>query len=256
MATAKLIYKTKGEAQEYAYLGLNHYVGCSHGCGYCYMRTMYQRYKMGDFDKPRPRMEPEALLAQLEKEAAKLAGIKQRVQLCFSTDPYQPIDDDLRLTRKVIQVLRKYNIPFQVLTKGLKHAITDFELYGKNDLFGVTLTSLTPLSKLETKAAEPIERIGLLKCAHDIRIKTWVSLEPVIWPAETLRIIEATYEFVDLYKIGKMNHGGGSEHNWQKFAGEAVALCDRLGVKYYLKQNLAALLDKDSYHNTDWRVVS
>lgn len=35
----------------------------------------------------------------------------------------------------------------------------------------------------------------------------------------------------------------------------AVALCDRLGVKYYLKQNLAALLDQDSYHNTDWRVV-
>jgi len=253
-----LIYKTKGEALEYAYLGLNHYAGCSHGCAYCYMRRMDERFGNIDFDRPRPKREPTELIRQLEREAEKLAGTNRRVQLCFSTDPYQPLDAELKLTRAVIRVLIELHIPFQSLTKGGFLARRDFDLYGADDLFGVTMTAISMelFSKIHKRADEPKIQICSLRVAKSYGIKTWVSLEPVIWPSESLQIIEQTYEFVDLYKIGRLNPpDSGDNINWPKFAADAVGLCEKLGVKYYLKNNLTRLLPAGSYHNTDWRKI-
>ena len=79
--------------------------------------------------------------------------------------------------------------------------------------------------------------------AHAQGIETWVSCEPVIYPAQTLALIEDTYKFVDMFKVGTMNyHPHGKTINWHKFAKEVKALLDKLGCKYYLKRDLARYL--------------
>lgn len=249
-----LIYRPKGAAAEYALWGLNHYAGCDHGCSYCYMRAMHKRYKLGDFDRPH---EKKRVLELLEADCRKLTGIDQRVQLCFATDPYLRLDVETKLTRGVIVLLRKYDIPFQVLTKGGRYAARDFDLYGPDDLFGVTLTRMDEcwLTYYEPMAGTLHERLASLQAAHARGIKTWVSLEPVICAGEALRIIEQTAGFVDLYKIGALTGMKNPGVDYAAFAANAVAVCRRLGGKYYLKESLARYLDESAYENTDWRVV-
>ena len=76
------------------------------------------------------------MLEQLRKEAPKLAGTDERVLLCFTCDPYQQLDIETRTTREIIKILREFDIPFQVLTKGGMWASRDFKLYGPHDAFG------------------------------------------------------------------------------------------------------------------------
>jgi DNA repair photolyase len=58
----------------------------------------------------------------------------------------------------------------------------------------------------EPGAALPEEKINSLRRAHEKGIKTWVSLEPVLYPEITLEIIRRTYGFVDEFKVGTLNY--------------------------------------------------
>lgn len=86
-------------------------------------------------------------------------------------------------------------------------AAKDFDLYGSNDKFGITLTfdNDADSKKYEPGAALPADRIASLKEAHRRNIHTWVSMEPVIYPEQTTHLIELTHEFVDLFWVGKLN---------------------------------------------------
>jgi len=65
------------------------------------------------------------------------------------------------------------------------------------------------------------------------------TVSPVINPETTLEIIRQTYEFVDLFKVGKMNyHPVEKTINWTKFGNEAVGLLENLGKQYYVKEDL------------------
>lgn len=250
-----IIYRPGGAAEEYAYWGLNHYSGCSHGCSYCYMRDMDKRYGTMDFEHPRTKKN---VLKLLEADCKKLAGTNQRVHLCFATDPYQRLDATVKLTRDVIGMLRAYNIPFQVLTKGGKLAERDFHLYTENDLFGVTLTNLNEVWCMfhEPMAAPPAERLAALyRAKEEFGIKTWVSLEPVVDASQAFGIIETTCAYVDLYKIGPLNHRKNPGISWRSFAEDVAELCKARGVRYYLKESLAKYLKPGDYHNTDWRTI-
>jgi DNA repair photolyase len=249
-----MIYEPKGKAAEYARLAINHYTGCSHGCDYCYMKRMFEQKKVSPpFDAPRVK---DKCLPLLAASCKKYAGTDKRVQVCFSTDPYQPLDDTVKLTRAVLAMLHDYKIPFQVLTKGGLSAVRDFDLYGTDDLFGVTLVSTDPdwLAGMEPAAAPFEERVGSLIRARAKGIKTWVSLEPVIDAAEALKVIRWTHAVVDLYKIGQLNYGITAV-DWKDFARRAVDECHKVGALYYLKESLATLLEPQEYANTDWRMI-
>lgn len=135
-----------------------------------------------------------------------------------------------------------------ILTKGGKRAERDFNLLAKNPAlssFGVTLTfaKLSDSEKWEPGAATPIQRACSLYNAKDMGIKTWVSLEPVIDPQQTLEIIRCTLQSVDMYKIGKWNHDKrANEIDWKAFVQEAVEILERHGKEYYVKEDLRAYL--------------
>ncbi len=243
-----IIYQPRGKALEYSPLAANLYKGCSHACKYCFApkATFTDRKKFTDINNIRPRPE---VLAQFEKDTVKLAGDKRPVLLSFTTDPYQPAEDKFKITRRALSFLWSNNIAVTILTKGGLRAVECFDILAtnKHNAFSVTLTTDDPRESIEWEpgAALPADRIESLRLAHDNKIKTWVSFEPVINPAAVLRLIGETYTFVDLYKIGKLNyHPHAKTIDWQKFLLMVEDKLDLYKKNRYIKKDLEAYRSK------------
>ena len=243
----KIIYEPKGAAREYAELAANLFAFCPHGCTYCYA---------GDLRRTKPLDVLKALdedAGVLQKRYSKMrqdeltydgAGTPP-VLFCFTCDPYPPQEGELLITRRALQILHSHGLNFTILTKGGELAQRDFDLYQPGDSFGVTLTltDREAQGKYEPGAADYEERISNLFVANAVGIRTWVSCEPVIYPAQTLELLERTADYVDEYKIGKLNHGAPPEPvDWRQFAIDAISLCERMGKKYTLKSALKQYL--------------
>jgi DNA repair photolyase len=236
---AAVIYEPRGRAGEYAPFAVNLYQGCGHRCIYCYAPSCI-RVTKERFYAPNPRPN---ILEKLSSNARilSLSNNNGPVLLCFTCDPYQPIDEKYQITRKAIGILHYFSLDVMILTKGGQRAERDFDLLTGSDFFGVTITNLddTMSLKWEPLAALPGERINSLRKAHEKGIKTWVSLEPVIYPEITLEIIRKTHEFVDKFKVGTLNyHPHAKGIDWHTFAINVKTLLDELGTDYYLKEDL------------------
>ena len=239
-----ILYQPSGRAGEYACWAANLYRGCSHGCVYCYAAAMARRFRPGqDFTHVEPR--PGAI-AQLERDVARLAHrVDAPVQLAFTTDPYVPLDADLHLTRQAIRVLHAGGLAVQILTKAGDLATRDFDLLTERDWFGVSLTLRDEHQSREWEphAALPAARIAALAAARQAGLRTWVSCEPVIDPAQTLALIAQVAPIVDYIAVGKLNgHPHARTIDWVAVANEVQALLDALGVRSRLKQDLRCLL--------------
>lgn len=241
-----IIYEPRGQAREYAPLAVNVYRGCDHGCIYCYGPSATQR-KREQFHESclRPNFFP-----QLVREAKKraVAGDTGQVLLSFTCDPYQHLDVEERVTRRTIEILHRYGFTVQILTKGGTRALRDLDLLGPGDAFASTLTFVDEARsrEWEPNAALPDDRIEAIREMHDAGVPTWVSLEPVVDPNETLAVIRRTFEFVDLYKVGKLNyHPHAKTVDWGRFANDAVALLEETDVPFYVKDSLLPYLPAD-----------
>jgi len=250
--SASLIYEPAGRAREYAPLALNLYRGCSHSCTYCYAPDACRQDRADFHGNPKPRVD---VIAKLERELAKgsevgmqrMNGQKDPVLLCFTTDPYQPLAAETGITRRAIELLHQYGYPVHVLTKGGMRAAVDFDLLSTNagDTFATTLTFLNRADseQWEPHAALPASRLKAIALAHARGIATWISLEPVIDPEQTLEIIRRTHEYVDLFKVGTLNHHELAKTiDWPAFARRAVDLLQECGASYYIKNDLRRYL--------------
>lgn len=237
------IYEPKGRAREYHELACNLYRGCGHGCVYCYAPAAIKMDRREFYDNPIPRI---GILDALEKDATRMEflGDKRHVMLCFSCDPYQPVDVEARVTRQAITILKRHQCNVSILTKGGERATRDFDLLTPEDKFGCTLTFLEERDSLkwEPKAALPQSRLESLKQAHDRGIQTWASLEPVIDPSQTLAIIEQAHSHVDEFKVGTLNYMP-NEISWATFALAAKQKLEYYGSRYYLKEDLRKWLE-------------
>ena len=93
-------------------------------------------------------------------------------------------------------------------------------------------------------AALPADRIATLKAFHDQGIFTWVSLEPTLDIEHSLAVVDATYEFVDLYKVGRANYLKEITRttDWQSYTLRMIDKFQRLGKAHYLKRDLQPYL--------------
>lgn len=244
-----LIYEPKGRAREYAALALNVYRGCEHICRYCYAPdALFTTRTNFATAYPRPNF-----TEQLEREIASRPIPEDKVLLCFSCDPYTPLDDKLQHTRRALLLLREYFWSFDVLTKGGYRSARDMDLFGRGDSYGTTLTCLNPedTAYYEPGAASTRERLDTLIAFHNKGISTWVSMEPVLDPEQALDLINFSAPYVDLFKVGKLNWQKtmpddlkqlAKSIDWRKFAADAVTLLEKLGKQYYIKNDLRAYL--------------
>ena len=226
----KPIYNPKGAAKEYCEWALNIYTGCPHRCFYCYCPQVLRRDAEEFFTRVEPRKNiVEETRKQLEREH--ITG--KLIQLCFIGDPY-PTGYDTTPTRDIIALLKAYGNHVQILTKG--DGTRDFDLLDENDWYGITLDGKTVISA----GCPPIFQI---RRAKDHGIKTWVSFEPVLDDVRVLWLIEAMSSMLDKVKIGKLNYHP-SDIDWKAFGVQAEALCQQLGLDYYIKDSLRAEMMK------------
>ncbi len=246
----KIIYEPSGKAREYAGLAANLYNTCFEpNCTYCYapkLRRTRELDVLAEIDRDAAILQKRYI--KLRQSGLTYEGAKNPpVFLCFTCDPYPAIKASAMITRRAIQILHSHGLNFTILTKAGELAQRDFDLYKDGDSFGATLTFTDEAMrrKYEPGASSPADRLMNLKVAHNMGIRTWASMEPVIYPAQTLDLIMAAAPWVDEFKIGKLNHEQPPEPvDWAKFARDAVDLCNLLQKKYVIKKDLAKYLPR------------
>lgn len=169
------------------HLGLNPYRGCEHGCIYCYARPThsYLGYSPGlDFET---RLVAKANLPEvLRAELSRPRHVAAPVMLGSVTDCYQPIERDVGLTRRTIEVLAAARHPFSIFTKGsgIERDLDLLVPLARQNLVAVyvTLTTLQPdlARRLEPRAAAPHRRLRTVRALAEAGVPVGVSLAPQI----------------------------------------------------------------------------
>jgi len=152
---------------------LNPYTGCSHGCLYCYATSYITR-----FDDCRPKVD---LLGRLRREVGRLKN-NDLVALSNSSDPYPPLENNLRLTRECLRILGGRGIPVQVVTKS-DLVMGDLDLLRDMKVtVSMTLTTLkdTLSRRLEPGAPLPGRRLKALALLSRAGVPTSVRVDPII----------------------------------------------------------------------------
>ena len=248
------IYEPSGAAREYSPLALNYIKGCDHGCVYCYVPKMMKRFNANYVHSDVYIKEEEILMKELKRSAKKFKDSEKQVFLSFLTDPYSHFNNDTKLTRRVLLILLEHNIPVSILSKGGKNLLQDidiFKMFGENIQIGgsLTFTNNEDSLKWEKNGALPNDRFETLKIMHENGIKTWASMEPVIYPDQSLEIMELTSSYVDSYKIGKLNHFKKHEEkfDWTRFLTDAVNIMRKNNKQFYIKKDLLAFKEDSLY---------
>ncbi len=97
---------------------LNPYRGCEHGCAYCYARPSHEYLGLSaGLDFERVILVKREAAELLERHLASRAWRPQVLALSGVTDPYQPIERRLGITRACLQVLARYRNPVSLITK-------------------------------------------------------------------------------------------------------------------------------------------
>ncbi len=251
----RAIYRPKGAALEYAPFACNLYTGCAHGCLYCYGPATLHVDRATFHGRPHVRP---GILDALRRDAERLCitragldtlvGTTDPVLLCFTCDPYQPDSEcDSRPTREAISILCDYNIPVHVLTKGGMRAARDFDLLRQNadSAFGTTLVFWDDRLRAtwEPGAASVAWRVEAIKLARSLGIRTWVSVEPVVDPAEAILVIQSLAPWVDEFRVGKLNHIKPPEPvDWHEWAPRLLEALQESGRHYLVKESLRPYL--------------
>lgn len=163
----------------YAGMTINPYHGCQHRCAYCY--ATYE-WSPEFYDKVYAKSNaPEVL--EKELMSWKESTINP-VMVASATDAYQPAEIKYGLTRKCIQVLQKYNVPYYVFTKS---AIIerDLELHRRYSHNCLVIWSMTAASERIRRVVEPgtppAERIfAVIKKFTDAGVPCAVNVDPIM----------------------------------------------------------------------------
>ena len=224
---------------------INPYVGCSHGCIYCYARFM-KRFtkhteKWGDFVDVKVNM-PEVLSKEIRKERYKNGNI----YIGTVTDPYQPLEEKYEITRKVLEILSKYPYPVSILTKS-DLVLRDIDILKrfKNVDVNITLNTLDEDWKnLVEPNSPPIEnRILTISKLKEENIKVYAMMGP-FWP-----FFSDAEELVKTFKVLGIEEIYTESFN--TIGGTFTEVEDRM-AKYYpniLPRMKEILFNKDNFNN-------
>ena len=168
-------------------VSVNPYRGCEHGCVYCYARPTHEFLGMSaglDFESrivvkyDAPKL--------LRKALSKKSWKPQTLVMSGVTDPYQPIEKELRITRGCVQVLAECSHPLAVITKN--YLVTrDIDLFKKLSEKNAirVIISITSLDKsitdtMEPRTSRPQKRLQAVRELSDAGIPVQVNIAPII----------------------------------------------------------------------------
>jgi DNA repair photolyase len=166
---------------------INPYRGCEHGCIYCYARPSHAYVGLSpglDFES-RIFFKPEAgrLLAS---ELARKGYEPRAIHIGGNTDPYQPQERRLRVTRGVLETLSRFRHPFSIITKSAL-ILRDADLIGPMGAARLAraAVSVTTLDRklartMEPRAATPEKRLAAIRGLAEAGCPVTVMFAPVI----------------------------------------------------------------------------
>ncbi len=183
---------------------VNPYRGCEHGCIYCYARPShaYLGYSPGLDFETRLVFKPD-VAALLEKELSRPGYRAAPLALGSNTDPYQPVERTLRLTRSVLEVLERFQHPVSIVTKSAS-VLQDVDILQRLAAKGLvrvwlSVTTLDPaLARImEPRASSPARRLQAITALTAAGVPAGVLAAPMI-PGlndpELERILQAAHK--------------------------------------------------------------
>jgi len=203
---------------------LNPYLGCEHGCVYCYspstLRDEWMGLNWGNFVRAK-----QNIVEVLEREVKRKP--KGTVGVSTVCDPYQPLEAKLELTRKCIELLSRHNFPVSIQTKSsLVLRDVDLIVPEKFDV-GVTITTMDRelAGKIEPRASPPEARAQVLEEFSSRGVETWLFLGPI---------------------IPELNDGGDSLRQVIEVAQRTRSrlIYDRLNLRRWVLDRLAPVLEE------------
>lgn len=183
---------------------LNPYRGCEHGCAYCYARPTHETFGLSSgLDFERKLFVKREAPGLLRRELARPGWVPEPVMMSGITDPYQPIEAAMGVTRGVLEVLAECRQPVAVITKNALIQ-RDIDLLAELASHGaasaaVSVTTLDAklAAKMEPRAAAPRRRLETIRALAGAGIPVTVMVAPVV-PAltdhEIPTILEAAAE--------------------------------------------------------------
>lgn len=168
-------------------MGINPYRGCEHGCVYCFARPYheYLGFSAGLDFETRIVVKEDAP-ERLRERLASPRWEPRPLMLSGATDPYQPVERRLELTRGILEVLADFRNPVGVITKN--HLVTrDVDLLSEladHHAAGVVLSVTTLRNELqrvmEPRTSIPARRLGAIEVLAEAGIPVGVNVAPVI----------------------------------------------------------------------------
>jgi DNA repair photolyase len=214
---------------------VNPYVGCSHGCRYCYAAFMKRfsghQEPWGDFVDAKVNA-----ASVLERQLVRAA--KGLVLMSSVTDPYQPLEKKLGLTRACLEVLAPRDFPLDILTKS-PLALRDIDVLSTFSGVAVGITVTTDDEKtrrlFEPRAAPIPDRVHALEELFKAGIRTYAFLGPIL-PMQPERLTDMIAPYVHSILIDRMNY------QWKT-------------VSFYRQNGLSSWLDSDFLTDVEERLL-
>ena len=235
---------------------INPYLGCAHGCAYCYARFMSKytthRSEWGSFVDAKVNS-PEICKKQIVKIHPGL------VSLSTVTDPYQAVEKKYELTRQILTTLAEHRFPVSILTKSdlVLRDIDILKRFEKSECevgFSITTLNENVRKHFEPHAPSVQDRLKTIKSLHDQNIKTWVFIAPVLPDLTRQTLFDLLYEIsgcVDYILVDQLNIKCG---NWK-------TISNILKTRFpdHLTKWKEMLFDREkriSYNETIYRQIS
>lgn len=224
------IHSPRGLIKDECYLGrgvdvLNIYERCGHACSYCYVEwpwspgTIVVRSNIVD------RIRRDLLKKYLGKSIV--------INLGSATDPYQPIEEKYKFTRRIIKLLMRFDASFYICTKS-NLILRDLDLISsyENCWVGFTISSLNDdfCKVFEPNAPKPSIRIEAIRKLIENNILVIVRISPIIPMindsiedlrklVEELRSVGVNYIVAEILKLDRRRfifNGWNGKPNWKK----------------------------------------
>ena len=166
---------------------INVYRGCEHGCVYCYARPThaYLGLSPGQDFESRIFAKHDAP-AQLERELARPGYECRMIAMGTNTDPYQPTERRLAITRGVLEVLDRHDHPVGIVTKSalVTRDADILSRMAKRRLATVAL-SVTTLDRdlartMEPRASTPAKRLEAMSTLGQAGVPVGVMVAPIV----------------------------------------------------------------------------
>jgi DNA repair photolyase len=166
---------------------INPYRGCEHGCIYCFARPTHAYLGMSpgiDFES-RLFAKPNAA-ELLAKELSAPGYVPRTIAMGTNTDPYQPVEKKMRITRSILEVLRDFRHPVGIVTKS-PLILRDIDILSEMAEMGLAKVALsvTTLDRrlarlMEPRAGTPSRRLQAIRALSEAGIPSGVMFAPII----------------------------------------------------------------------------